>query len=134
MELKTYLRDQIDWEQPFPPEEYAERRAKVRAAMAEAGMSQREICGTGADRKRLQTVWIEAYWWLSDAGSEWTILASTTFSSVWPAKVITTVPVESKACWSVPYLRDRSSGSTVKARSPRFRSLNTLGVTSGIGT
>ena len=35
--MKTYLRDQIDWEQPFPPEEYAERRAKVRAAMAEAG-------------------------------------------------------------------------------------------------
>ena len=29
--MKTYLRDQIDWEQPFPPEEYAERRAKVRA-------------------------------------------------------------------------------------------------------
>ncbi len=38
MEMKTYLRDQIDWEQPFPPEEYAERRAKVRAAMAEAGL------------------------------------------------------------------------------------------------
>jgi len=36
--MKTYLRDQIDWEQPFPPEEYAERRAKVRAAMAEAGL------------------------------------------------------------------------------------------------
>ena len=38
MEMKTYLRDQIDWEQPFPAEEYAERRAKVRAAMAEAGL------------------------------------------------------------------------------------------------
>ncbi len=38
MEMKTYLRDQIDWERPFPAEEYAERRAKVRAAMAEAGL------------------------------------------------------------------------------------------------
>ena len=36
--MKTYLRDQIDWERSFPPEEYAERRAKVRAAMAEAGL------------------------------------------------------------------------------------------------
>ena len=36
--MKTYLRDQIDWEQPFPAEEYADRRAKVRAAMAEAGL------------------------------------------------------------------------------------------------
>ncbi|MEE9299747.1 MAG: Xaa-Pro peptidase family protein [Alphaproteobacteria bacterium] len=36
--MKTYLRDHIDWEQPFPPEEYAERRAKVRAAMTEAGI------------------------------------------------------------------------------------------------
>jgi Xaa-Pro aminopeptidase len=38
MEIKPYLRDQIDWEQPFPPEEYAARRAKVRVAMAEAGL------------------------------------------------------------------------------------------------
>ena len=38
MELKTYLRDQIDWELPFPPEEYAERRKKVRSAMSDAGV------------------------------------------------------------------------------------------------
>ena len=36
--MKTYLRDQIDWERPFPAEEYAERRAKVRASMAGAGL------------------------------------------------------------------------------------------------
>jgi Xaa-Pro aminopeptidase len=36
--VKTYLRDQIDWERPFPAEEYADRRAKVHTAMAEAGL------------------------------------------------------------------------------------------------
>lgn len=36
--LHKHLRDQIDWEQPFPHEEYVERRAKVRAAMKEAGL------------------------------------------------------------------------------------------------
>jgi Xaa-Pro dipeptidase len=36
--MKTDLSNLIDWEQPFPPEEYAERRAKVRAAMAKAGL------------------------------------------------------------------------------------------------
>ena len=44
MELKTYLRDQIDWEQPFPAEEYAGRRAKVRAAMKKAGIDALLIC------------------------------------------------------------------------------------------
>ncbi len=32
------IRDSIDWEQPFTAAEYAGRRAKVRAAMAEAGI------------------------------------------------------------------------------------------------
>ncbi|MDX1426025.1 MAG: Xaa-Pro peptidase family protein [Kiloniellales bacterium] len=36
--MKHSIRDLIDWEQPFPPEEYAERRRKVRAAMARAGI------------------------------------------------------------------------------------------------
>jgi Xaa-Pro aminopeptidase len=36
--MKQSIRDLIDWEQPFPPEEYAERRRKVRAAMARAGI------------------------------------------------------------------------------------------------
>jgi Xaa-Pro dipeptidase len=36
--MKTDLSHLIDWEAPFPPEEYAERRRKVRAAMAEAGL------------------------------------------------------------------------------------------------
>ncbi len=36
--MKPYLRDQIDWQQPFPPEEYASRRARVRKAMAAAGV------------------------------------------------------------------------------------------------
>ena len=44
MELKTYLRDEIDWELPFPPEEYAERRQKVRAAMSEAGVDLLLLC------------------------------------------------------------------------------------------
>ena len=36
--MKTYLRDQVDWPQAFPPEEYAERRAKVCKALADAGL------------------------------------------------------------------------------------------------
>jgi len=32
--MKPYLRDQIDWQQPFPSEEYATRRARVREALA----------------------------------------------------------------------------------------------------
>ncbi len=32
------IRDSMDWEQPFTAAEYAGRRAKVRAAMAEAGI------------------------------------------------------------------------------------------------
>ena len=36
--MRQDIRDQIDWEQPFPPEEYAERRRKVREAMARAGI------------------------------------------------------------------------------------------------
>ena len=31
-------RDQVDWEQPFPPEEYVERRAKVRQALQAQGL------------------------------------------------------------------------------------------------
>ncbi len=44
MELKTYLREQIDWELPFPPEEYAERRKKVRSAMSDAGVDLLLLC------------------------------------------------------------------------------------------
>ena len=36
--MKPYLRSQIDWQQPFPAEEYAARRAKVRAALSDAGL------------------------------------------------------------------------------------------------
>lgn len=32
--MQQIIRDQIDWEQPFPGEEYAERRARVRDALA----------------------------------------------------------------------------------------------------
>ncbi len=36
--MKQSIRDRIDWEQPFPPEEYAARRKSVREAMAQAGI------------------------------------------------------------------------------------------------
>ena len=36
--MKPYLRDQVDWEQPFPPQEYAARRAKVRKALEESNL------------------------------------------------------------------------------------------------
>src|SRR5262245_47980217 len=36
--MKTYLRDQIDWDPSFPAEEYAARRNKVRRALAEANL------------------------------------------------------------------------------------------------
>ncbi len=36
--MQSYLRDQIDWVQPFPPEEYTARRGRVRQALAEAGL------------------------------------------------------------------------------------------------
>jgi Xaa-Pro aminopeptidase len=36
--VRQDIRDRIDWEQPFPPEEYAERRAKVRKALSERGI------------------------------------------------------------------------------------------------
>ena len=36
--MQTYLRDQVDWPQAFPAEEYAERRAKVCRALADAGL------------------------------------------------------------------------------------------------
>ncbi len=35
--MQQSIRDRIDWEQPFPTEEYAERRRQVRAAMARDG-------------------------------------------------------------------------------------------------
>ncbi len=35
--MEQVIRDMIDWEQPFPPEEYAERRVKVRTALETAG-------------------------------------------------------------------------------------------------
>lgn len=44
MELKTHLREQIDWKPPFPPEEYAERRKKVRGAMSDAGVDLLLLC------------------------------------------------------------------------------------------
>jgi Xaa-Pro aminopeptidase len=44
MELKTHLRDEIDWELPFPPEEYALRRKRVRVAMAKAGVDVLMLC------------------------------------------------------------------------------------------
>ena len=36
--MKQYLRDQIDWPQAFPPEEYAARRARVRDALGSQGI------------------------------------------------------------------------------------------------
>lgn len=36
--MQPHLREQIDWTQPFPPEEYAERRARVRQALGEADL------------------------------------------------------------------------------------------------
>ena len=36
--MKPYLRDQVDWQQPFPPQEYAARRAKVRKALEESNL------------------------------------------------------------------------------------------------
>ncbi len=36
--MKTYLRDQVDWQQPFPAEEYAVRRAKVRKALMDSSL------------------------------------------------------------------------------------------------
>ncbi len=36
--MQQNIRNQIDWQQPFPTEEYAERRARVRAALAAAGL------------------------------------------------------------------------------------------------
>jgi Xaa-Pro aminopeptidase len=35
--MDTYIRGQIDWEQPFPSVEYAERRLKVKDALEQAG-------------------------------------------------------------------------------------------------
>ena len=34
--MQQYLRDQVDWPQAFPAEEYAARRAKLRSALAAA--------------------------------------------------------------------------------------------------
>ncbi|MDG2481886.1 MAG: aminopeptidase P family N-terminal domain-containing protein, partial [Alphaproteobacteria bacterium] len=36
--IQTYLRDQLDWDQPFKPEEYADRRRRVREALQAAGL------------------------------------------------------------------------------------------------
>ena len=44
--MQQSIRDRIDWEQPFPPEEYAERRRQVREAMAREGID--GILVTGA--------------------------------------------------------------------------------------
>ena len=44
MGLKTHLRDEIDWDLPFPAEEYAGRRQLVRAAMAKAGVDVLLLC------------------------------------------------------------------------------------------
>jgi len=44
--MQQSIRDRIDWEQPFPTEEYAERRRQVRAAMARDGID--GILVTGA--------------------------------------------------------------------------------------
>ena len=44
--MQQSIRDRIDWEQPFPPEEYAERRRQVREAMARDGID--GILVTGA--------------------------------------------------------------------------------------
>jgi Xaa-Pro aminopeptidase len=44
--MNQSIRERIDWEQPFPPEEYAARKKKVRAAMAREGID--GILVTGA--------------------------------------------------------------------------------------
>jgi Xaa-Pro aminopeptidase len=36
--MQQHVRDQVDWEQPFPAEEYADRRARVRKALADANL------------------------------------------------------------------------------------------------
>ena len=36
--MKNYLRDQVDWPQSFPAEEYATRRAKVRNALKDSNL------------------------------------------------------------------------------------------------
>ena len=36
--IHSHLRDQVDWEQPFSPAEYADRRRRVREALGAAGL------------------------------------------------------------------------------------------------
>jgi len=36
--MKAYVREQVDWQQPFPAEEYAARRAKVQKALTESNL------------------------------------------------------------------------------------------------
>jgi Xaa-Pro aminopeptidase len=45
--MKTYLRDQVDWPQAFPAEEYADRRARVCKALAAAGLDAIYITAPG---------------------------------------------------------------------------------------
>ena len=36
--MQEYLREQVDWPQAFPEEEYGQRLAKVRSALKDAGL------------------------------------------------------------------------------------------------
>jgi hypothetical protein len=53
--MQTYLRDQIDWPQAFPPAAYAERRAEVCKALAEANLDAIDITAPGGRRSTCAT-------------------------------------------------------------------------------
>ncbi len=98
--MQEYLRAQIDWEQPFAPEEYAARRRRLRAAMAQAGLDALYVT-TPAN-----LTWLTGYdmvWYslrnltglLVRADADDTVL----FDSVAHVTLVSTTPAITEAIW-----------------------------------
>ena len=98
--IQTYLRDQIDWEQPFSAEEYAERRRRTRQAMSAAGLDALYITNPA------DLTWLTGYdmiWYhltnltglLLRTGSDATLF----FDGKSHTTIISTTPEIREVCW-----------------------------------
>ena len=98
--IQTYLRDQIDWEQPFSTEEYAGRRRRTREAMSAAGLDALYITNPA------DLTWLTGYdmiWYhlknltglLVRTGSDDTLF----FDGESHTSIISTTPEIREVCW-----------------------------------
>ncbi len=127
--MQSYLRDQVDWPQPFPAEEYAARRARVRAALAEASLDAIYVTAPAS------ITWLTGYdmiWYnlraltavLVRADSDDTLF----FDGVGHTTIVSTTPAIGEIVWFERGPASDNIGTIVQALKDRGLANKTIGL------